>query len=292
MRLLILGGHGMLGHVLWRTLRGRFDTYATVRRGGTGHRPLPEADPARILTGVDALDLPTVAQAIRQVEPKVVVNCVGLVKQLPEINDPVVAITTNALFPHQLARLCAASGARLYHISTDCVFSGRRGKYRETDPPDPDDLYGRTKLLGEVERDGCVTLRTSMIGRQLTGHSGLLEWFLRSRGQRIKGYANVVFSGLTTLALSRVLADLLERQPPLTGLFHVAAEPISKLDLLRRLRAAFELDVEIEPYAEIDCDRSLDASRLQAATGLRPPAWDEMVDELRGDRTFYDDVTT
>ena len=193
------------------------------------------------------------------------------------------------MLPHRLAEACADAGARLVHVSTDCVFSGRKGgPYTEDDLPDPEDLYGRSKLLGEVDRTGCLTIRTSIFGRDFLKQSALLEWFLSNRGGRVRGYRNAVYSGFPTQVLARIIGDLLEEHPELSGLVQVAGPPITKYDLLVMLREAMALDIEIEPYDDPPCDRSLSAARFVAATGYTIPSWDEMVREVAADPTPYD----
>jgi dTDP-4-dehydrorhamnose reductase len=277
-RIAILGANGMLGHVACRELSSSHEVIAMIRRTDAGHlKPILRAN--EIITGVDALDrrLETV---LRSVAPQIVVNCVGLVKQRPEARDTMLAIEINALLPHRLARACDEIGAKLVHLSTDCVFSGKRGGYPETDVPDPVDTYGRSKLLGEVTAPPHLTLRTSMIGPQLEGEEGLVAWFLAQRGRAIKGYTRAIFSGLTTLALSRVIGEILERHPTLSGLYHLAAEPISKYDLLTGLAARFDWRDPIEPVDSPAIDRSLDGRRFVEATGIKVPSWNEMLDEL------------
>ena len=287
-RVLVLGGTGMLGHVLLRTCRERFDAHATVRGDELGDEAAAVLDPDRTVTGVRAGDPRSIARALDATGADAVVNCIGVVKQV--VDDPVTTIRVNSLFPHELANACRERGARLIHLSTDCVFSGRRGGYAETDPPDPADLYGRSKLLGEPAMPGALTIRTSMIGRELQTTNGLLEWFLAQRGGSVRGFTRAVFSGPTTPVLSRAIADVLERQPDLEGLWHLGAEPIAKHDLLIRLRDAFELDVEIEPDDAVAIDRSLDSSRFREATGWSAPSWDEMVAELAATADEYESV--
>jgi dTDP-4-dehydrorhamnose reductase len=178
--------------------------------------------------------------------------------------------------------MCEAAGARLIHFSTDCVFSGRRGKYRETDVSDAEDLYGRTKYLGEASGKHCLTLRTSIIGRELTRKTGLLEWFLAQSGT-VKGYTKAVFSGFTTLEMARIVEKVLAARTPLSGVYHVSSEPISKFELLTMIRDTLGLPIEIEPYDEFRCDRSLDSSRFREALPYRPPEWKAMVEELAQD---------
>jgi dTDP-4-dehydrorhamnose reductase len=289
-RILVLGGAGMLGHRLLLTLGDRFEDFATVRTSDGRWRRHPVLGAGdRILCGVDAGAPETISTALENARPEVVVNCIGIVKQREAAADPVQSIRINALFPHLLASQCRERGCRLIHISTDCVFSGRRGRYSEDDLPDPVDLYGRTKLVGEVVGPGILTIRTSMIGRELTGESGLLEWFLARRGGRVAGYRNAVFSGLTTTALAHVIAAVVSDHPALEGLVHVASQPISKHDLLVRINEALDLGIEIEPVDEPHCDRSLDGSRFAATTGIDVPSWDSMIAGLASDPTPYDE---
>ena len=288
MKVLVLGGAGMLGHKLVQVLGESRTVVGTVRdvRRWAGHPLL--GDPERALVGVEAMAPETVAAAIDAVRPEVVVNCIGIVKQRPAAADAALVNQVNALFPHRLAQLCRERGCRLVHLSTDCVFSGRRGCYSEDDEPDPIDSYGRSKLAGEVTGERCLTLRTSMIGRELAGRTGLLEWFVSRRGGRVAGFRKAVFSGLTTAALARVIGAVVSDHPDLEGLLHVASEPISKHELLLRIDRALDLGIAIDPVDEPACDRSLDGSRFAAATGIAVPSWDSMIEGLATDPTPYD----
>ena len=286
-RVLVLGGTGMLGHKLWQVLSTRLDTHATVRMSEQALEGMQLFDATRIVAGVAAERFETVERAVAAVRPDVVVNCIGIVKQARAAHDPIASISINSLFAHRVALLCRVAGARLIHISTDCVFSGRAGRYTESDIPDPVDLYGRSKLLGEVADDGCLTVRTSIVGRELSGSNGLLEWFLAQHGS-VRGFRRAIFSGLTTQALARVLASIVCDHGALSGIRHVASEPISKHDLLCMLSDAYGLRVEIAPDDEVVCDRSLDDSTFRRETELQPPSWAEMVAELAADETPYD----
>ncbi|MFO7712892.1 dTDP-4-dehydrorhamnose reductase family protein, partial [Desulfosarcina sp.] len=228
MRILVLGAGGMLGHTMFRRLgaNSAWQVYGTLRSDGA-KRFFPAEMGARLLTGVDVEHHDTLVQAFVHTRPDTVINCVGLIKQLAAAQDPLKTIPVNALLPHRLAGLCQLAGARLVHVSTDCVFSGKKGNYRETDPSDASDLYGQSKLLGEVIYPHTITLRTSMIGHELAGTHGLLGWFLAQQG-RIKGYTRAVFSGLPTVELARVVRDVVLPRPELSGLYHVAGAPIAK----------------------------------------------------------------
>jgi dTDP-4-dehydrorhamnose reductase len=287
MKVLILGGSGMLGHKLWQLLSQRFDTYATFRREPAAYARFGMFREDRSIGGVHAEELDSVVRALHQVRPDVVINCIGIIKQSAEAKDPIRSITINSLFPHRLGELCGAAGARLVHISTDCVFDGTRGCYRESDDATATDLYGRTKHLGEVTADGCLTLRTSIIGRELEGSHGLVEWFLSQDGASIRGFRRAIFSGLTTNALGGVIAEIIEKHSTLGGLWQVASEPISKFDLLTLVKGAYDLDIEITPDDDFHCDRSLDGSRFIEATGITIPSWPAMIAEMYNDSTPY-----
>jgi len=289
MRVLVLGGSGMLGHKLWQVFSPRFDTYVTLR-GGEGAPAALGIDPARSVQNVSAETFETVIRAVADVRPDVVVNCVGIVKQAREASDPVSSILVNSLLPHRLGELCRAVDARLIHVSTDCVFSGRAGRYTESDIPDPEDLYGRSKLLGEVADGDSLTVRTSIIGRELRRSNGLLEWFLGQAGKTVRGFREAIFSGLSTAALAEILATVISDHRGLTGMRHVASEPISKFDLLQLLKDAYGLEVEIVPDDEVVSDRSLDGTRFEQETRLRTKTWPEMAAALAADETPYEQL--
>jgi dTDP-4-dehydrorhamnose reductase len=283
----------MLGHRLCRALSSRMETWATFRKEPDQYRSYDFIAQERTLDNVYAENVDSVRGALEKVEPDVVVNCIGIVKQRDEAKQAIPSILVNALFPHQLADLCQEFDTRLVQISTDCVFSGLRGGYTESDVPDPVDLYGRTKLLGELNRTNCLTLRTSIIGWQLNTFSSLLSWFSRQRGQRIKGYQQAIYSGFSTRVLASLISDLIETRPDLTGLYQVASEPISKYDLLVMLRDKLGWsDIEIEPDDNFYCDRSLIGTRFSVATGWKAPGWDEMLSGLAEEWPAYQEYYT
>jgi dTDP-4-dehydrorhamnose reductase len=246
MKILILGGSGMLGQELWRHFRRGHETWVTLRRSGAEFSRRGLFGDGRVFTGVDAMDFPTVARVLREFRPDVVLNCVGIIKQLKEATSPIPSLTINALLPHRLAEVCGEIGARLVLFSTDCVFSGRRGQYGEADAADAEDLYGRTKYLGEVgQLPHVFTLRSSIIGRELRTAHSLVDWFLAQRGPRVRGYRRAIYTGFTTLEMARIVERILTRHQDLAGLWQVASAPISKFDLLGLLRDEFQHPVEI-----------------------------------------------
>lgn len=289
MKVLILGGAGMLGHKLAQQWRDHFELAVTFRGSASDYAPYGVFEGARTFSHVDASSFDAIVRAMGSVQPDAVVNCIGVIKQLPTATDPLISIETNSLFPHRLANLCKAAGARLVHISTDCVFSGSRGNYSEGDISDAQDLYGRSKYLGEVATlDNAITLRTSIIGRELRSTSGLVEWFLSQQEKTVQGWTRAIYTGLTTNVLSRVIADVLQRHRDLHGVYQVASEVIDKYALLCLIRDAYRVNITIEPFDGVEIDRSLNGSRFRVATGFVAPSWSDMVAEMAADPTPYD----
>ena len=287
-RILILGATGMLGHKLCQRYEERFETLAAIRSSYSEYAKYGIFNPERTLSGVEACDFDKIVQAAAMIRPDVLINCVGIIKQLPTAKDPVTSLKINSLFPHQLANLCKMANIRFIHISTDCVFSGSKGSYTETDTSDATDLYGRSKFLGEVNETGCLTLRTSIIGRELRTTTGLVEWFLGNKGGKVKGFKKAIYTGFTTQVLSDIIANIIEKHPHLSGLYQVSSEPVDKYNLLCLLRNAFGIRVEIEPDFEMQIDRSLDSARFRKETGFKPPTWEQMIKEMAEDSTPYD----
>lgn len=277
MRILVLGASGMLGNAMIRVLSEKADwqVYGTVRSEST--KRFFRADIAeRLLSGIDVEQQDSLMQAFVRTRPDVVINCVGLIKQLAHAEDPLLAIPINALLPHRLAKLCELSGARLVHMSTDCVFSGDKGGYRESDLSDAKDIYGRSKFLGEVAYPHTITLRTSIIGHELQSTHGLVGWFL-SQQERCNGFTRAIFSGLPTVALAQIVRDMVIPRADLSGVYHVAAQPISKYDLLRLVADVYGKSIEIVPDDQLVIDRSLNADRFRQATGYVAPKWLELI---------------
>jgi dTDP-4-dehydrorhamnose reductase len=294
MRVLILGATGMLGHKMHDMLSREHDVTSTTR---SALATLPtESTPffgrGRVVERFQATDLTALDALLVDVQPAAVINCIGVIKQRDAAHDAITSITINALFPHQLVEVCAARGIRVIHFSTDCVFSGERGDYTEDDTSDALDLYGRTKYLGEVSDPGSLTIRSSIIGRELANFRSLLEWFLRQTGE-VRGFRRAIYTGLTTVEMARSVDRVLVDHPGLEGLYQVASEKISKYDLLEMIRQRFGLQtlVKLLPDDTFACDRSLRGDRFVAATGIKVQAWQDMIDELAVDAARYGSVS-
>ena len=291
-RVLVLGATGMLGHKLVQRLHAHgLPVTGTIRTPAIPDTPAARAalgSADRILSDVDVLDDRALVGAVDTAEPDVVINAIGVIKQLDAAKDPITSIEINSLLPHRIASLCAKRGARLIHLSTDCVFAGRRGPYSEEAPTDAEDLYGRSKLLGEAAGSGCLTIRSSIVGRELRGRSSLIEWFLSQRGGKATGYAGALYTGLTTNTMADLMATLVRNEPDLSGVWHVASEPINKYELLKLVNRHYNLGVELACDKNFAIDRRLDGSRFRARTGYTPPSWDDMIAGMRADPTPYD----
>ena len=292
-KILILGAAGMLGHKLCQRLPGQgYEVVATVRQTRERYAPYKEVfGQTRLVEGIDAMDSESLAALVKKEKPFAVVNCVGLIKQHRDAENRLLAVALNSYLPHRLDAHCADDGARLVHFSTDCVFSGHKGQYRESDLSDAEDVYGRSKYLGETEGPAgdAVTLRSSIIGRELIGPKhGLFEWFLGQRGKRIGGFTKAIYTGFTTIEMARIVAKVLAAQKPLRGVYQVASAPISKFDLLALLREIGGYPVEIDANREFACDRSLVMNRFTEETGYVAPAWKPMLEEMIADPTPYD----
>ena len=276
-KVLVLGATGMLGNAVLR-LFAHSAGYEAVgsARSTSALRLLPADLSDRVICGVDVEHIDNLISLFFKVQPDVVINCIGLVKQLAEADDPLAAIPINSLLPHRLARLCGVAGARLVHMSTDCIFSGVKGMYTEADMSDAKDLYGRSKYFGEVDYPHAITLRTSIIGHELRGGHSLVGWFLAQQGG-VKGFRRAIFSGLPTVELARVIRDYVIPHPELHGVHHVSADPINKFDLLTLISNVYGKKIDIATDDNFIIDRSLDSTRFREATGYQPQPWPELV---------------
>lgn len=275
----------MLGHVLFKKLSTKqgLEVFGTIRTASPPSGVFTVAEETRIRPAVDADNFDTIIRAFAAIQPHLVINCVGLIKQLPSSADPLSAVTINSQLPHRISLVCRTAGARLIHISTDCVFNGTKGNYSEADPSDALDLYGRTKFLGEVSYPPhCLTLRTSIIGHEIKNYLSLVEWFL-GQSNPVNGYCQAFFSGLTTLEMTQVLTDHVIPNPALTGLFHVSTSPISKHDLLQLIKHEYSAKAPIVPDNSVRVDRTLDSSAFRSATGYHPPTWPDLIRNMHQD---------
>lgn len=293
-RVLILGAGGMLGHKMLQASLAAFpDSWATLR-GVVGDYPVSGIGAfhsGRIIERCEAADFAGLRAVLDRLQPQVVINCVGVIKQRSGEQDPLSNITINALLPHQLATAISGWGGRLIHISTDCVFDGRRGGYTEEDLTNAEDLYGRTKAMGETTAPNTLTLRTSIIGRELRAHRSLLDWTLSQNHRTVHGFRQAWWSGVTTNHLAALIVNLIGEHPTLSGIYQVSSGRSSKFDLLHLIRDAYGLDMHIVPDDGFVLDRSLSGSKLRNAIGYECPPLTQLIAEMAGDSTPYPGLT-
>ena len=278
----------MLGHKLVQRWRGEFDVWTTLRGDFARYERFGIFEREHTIDSLSVLDPAAIESSVERIRPDVIFNAVGIVKQVPTAKNSVATLQINSVLPHQLADIASKVNARLIQISTDCVFDGKRGRYTEDDQPNATDLYGQSKHLGEVTGDNCLTLRTSIIGRELETAHGLVEWILSNRGTSVKGFVNAIFSGFPTVVLADIISNLIRNHPTLSGLYHVSSEPINKFDLLNLIKESYKIDLEIERFEDFRIDRSLDSTKFRNQTGFTPAPWEQMIAAMAGDETPYD----
>lgn len=279
----------MLGHKALQILKNKFDVYATIRPEFAEVERFGMFEKSNTFCNVNVENQEPLKNIIADLQPEIILNAVGIIKQLESSKNVIKTLTVNSIFPHKLAECAAENGAKLITVSTDCVFRGDKGNYKEGDASDATDLYGKSKNLGELYDDHCLTLRSSIIGREIDGAHSLVEWFLSNRGGRVKGFTNAIYSGFPTVVFAELIADLIVDQPNLHGLYHVASRSINKYELIKLINEKFDARIEIEPFADFHIDRSLNSERFQNETGFVPPEWETMIERMAEDPTPYDE---
>ena len=279
-KILVLGVTGMLGGAVFRYLSrySEYKVYGTTRRSNE-FDGIDEEFTGQLIYGIDAENQDSLEQLFLKIRPNTVINCIGVIKQLDSSEDPLIVLPINSVLPHRLAKLSEIIDARFLHVSTDCVFSGDKGNYNETDFADARDLYGRSKFLGEVNHHHCITLRTSIIGHEISKNISLVDWFL-SQTEPVHGYKNAIFSGLPAVEIARIIMQYILPFPNLSGVYHLAASPISKYDLLCLIANEYKKNIKIIPNDIVKIDRSLNASKFQSETGYRPPEWVDLIKKM------------
>ncbi len=288
MKILIFGGSGMLGHKLVQILSGKFDVWTTLHSNLDKYEKFSIFNPEKTYENIDAENVADYSGIVGELKPDVIINAVGVIKQLPASKNIVKTLTINSIFPHKLAEIAKHNNSRLITFSTDCVFDGKKGNYKETDLSNATDVYGKSKNLGEVADENSLSVRMSIIGRELLSKKSLIEWFLNNRGGKVKGYKNAVYSGFPTIVLARIIEDIILNHKSLSGLYHISSEPINKFDLLELVREKYNIDVEIEPFEDFSINRSLNSDKFRQETGFVPMSWEKMIEVMADDPTEYE----
>ncbi len=287
MKVVVLGVSGLIGHKLFQVLSQKFETFGTIREAKEGYLHIPFFKNKNIIENVDAFNMKEMQNMLNQIDPDVVLNCIGITKRKKEIEVPYTAIYINSLFPHILADWAKKNHKRVIHFSTDCVFNGVDGGYTEQSNPNAEDMYGKTKALGEINYKHTLTIRSSFIGRELFSHTEILDWFLLQQDDSIKGFTNAMYTGVSTLVLARMVSIIIENYPKLSGLRQLAIEnPISKYDLLNIAKKSFNKETEIIPDDKTSIYANLNGKKLQKEMGYNLPSWEVMMDELANDELY------
>ena len=287
MKVLVLGGNGMLGHKLVQAWETKFDVFTTLRENFSDYKHFGIFNSYKVFDKINVEKIKRFEQVIKQIKPQVIFNAIGIIKQLPSSKNVVKTLNVNSIFPHLLAEIAEKHNSRLINISTDCVFSGKKGEYTEKDYADAEDLYGKSKNFGEVTEGNCLTLRTSIIGRELSAGHSLVEWFLGNRGKTVKGFKNAIYTGFPTIVLAKIISDIIENYPNMHGLYHLSSNKISKYELLKLLNKEFATNIEIIPDEDFRIDRSLDSTKFRQETRFKPLNWAEMIKMMAEDAEFY-----
>ncbi|MES2803314.1 MAG: SDR family oxidoreductase [Bdellovibrionota bacterium] len=288
MKILVFGASGMIGHQMWYKLNKEFPgmVYGTVRQSANHYDRFKIFDSKFLIPNLDVTDFSKVLQVLEQVKPDVVLNCVGITLRKPEIKNFELTLEVNSLFPQRLGRWAAQHQKRLIHFSTDCVFAGSDGMYTEVSIPDAQDVYGKTKFLGEVLGNYSLTLRCPIVGREIEGKTELIEWFLKQKNNKITGYAKAIYSGITSAEMARQIILILRKFPNLTGLYQISSEPISKYELLKLLNQISTTGASIDKDESYSTNKSLDSKKYRQLTGYVPPSWGAMLTEMMEEKLY------
>ena len=286
MKLLILGGSGMVGHRLAKKLSNQYELFSLLRKR-------PDLDSNQFFEKVlpknqcifidDINEYENLNNIVKKILPDIIINCIGVIKQRDKVENVLNMRRINSLLPHVLNQICNKNKIKLIHLSTDCVFSGTKGNYQESDNPDPIDEYGKSKLLGEIKKGNALTIRTSFIGPELFNKKSLFEWVKSQKNGEIDGFTNAIYSGLTTLAFSEIIENIIDKHQNLNGIWHISSNPISKFDLIEMINQKFNLKIKINRNSSFRCDRSLNSSKFQEETKIQIPSWRTMIDNLYQD---------
>lgn len=286
-KILVIGANGMLGGSLFRyfsKLQG-YEVLGSVRNSSASST-LAKQGFTNVVANVDVRDNKRLIDVFTDFKPDIVFNCVGLIKQHNDSKKQISAIEINALLPHRLASLTTHFSGKLIHFSTDCVFSGKAGGYLETDTPDATDIYGRSKLLGEVDYDGHLTLRTSIIGHEINSCLSLVDWFL-SQTVMVNGFSKAIFSGLPTCFVAEFIHQYVLKKNDISGLYHLSVNPIDKYSLLNLIKDIYQHDIEIKNKSDFVIDRSLNSDLLQTTTEFVVPSWQELIKRMHDEYQQY-----
>jgi len=288
MRVIILGTSGLIGHKLLQELSTDLEVFGTLHYSKKHYGDISLFSGPNIIENIDASNFELLKGVLLAINPDVILNCIGITKRKINTNNIIETLNINSVFPHKLADWAKINQKRVLHFSTDCVFDGRVGNYTEVSITTAEDIYGKSKALGEINYNHCLTIRSSFIGQELFDKTELLDWFLTQNGKQIKGFKNTLYSGVSTIFMANVVKKIIMNFPNLSGLYQLAPDkPISKYDLLLIAKETFNIDVEIIPDYENVHRPTLDASKLKRKINLTVPSWETMMRELASNKEIY-----
>ncbi len=283
MKLLILGGTGMVGHTLIKQLSAKYEIFSILRertdlKSSKFFEQVLEKNRCIFIDDINQYN--NLSGAIKKISPDIVINCIGVIKQRDDIENILNMIKINSLLPHILNDICHTNNIKLIHLSTDCVFSGNKGNYKESDNPDPTDKYGESKLLGEINEGTSLTIRTSFIGPELFNKKSLFEWIKSQKNTEIDGFENAIYSGLTTLTFAQVIENIIDKHQDLNGVWQISSDSISKFELIKMINQKFNLNIKINRNSSFQCNRSLNSSKFKKETAIKIPSWESIINDL------------
>ena len=276
MKVLILGSDGMIGHKIAQSLNDECELILSSRKSisldtiGVKRGKILFHD---LIT--DNLD-----SMLKKIFPDLIINCAGITTRRGVKDNIQNTRLLNSDIPHKLDSWANLNSKKLIHFSTDCVFSGSRGNYLDNDISDANDTYGKTKAAGEVNSFNTLTIRCSMIGRELYNFTELFEWLVKNKNKNIDGYSKVFYSGITTVRMGKIISKIIKEDINLTGIYNISSIPISKFDLLHKLSNAFGLNVDITENKNIKSNKVLNSKKFTEITGIKTPDWDDLISEF------------
>jgi len=283
MKVYILGISGMLGSRIFLEFQKKkgFDVRGCLRGN---LNPFIIKYKKKINVRIDAKNIKKISSILKSFKPDYVINCIGYIKQKisTNTNDRDIFFV-NSIFPHEIYKITKLINSRFIHFSTDCVFDGKKGNYKETASSNVKDIYGISKFLGEVKYSKSLTIRTSIIGHEFYSKKGLLEWFL-NQSKLCYGYSRVFFSGLTTLEISNFVYFYIKKNIKIHGLIHLSSKKISKLNLLKKIAKIYNKKIVIKKDSSKKIDRSLNCSFIKKRISYKVPNWDVMIREMRSNQ--------
>jgi len=277
MRIYILGISGMLGSKLFKEFLKK--NYKI--KGSTRVIPKHFLNYKNYIdSNLDIFDIQKLKEKINKFKPNLIINCVGIIKQKISKTNEKNIFYINSIFPHELYKISNIIKARLIHFSTDCVFDGKKGNYDDKNETNANDIYGFSKALGELSYDNSITLRTSIIGHELSSKKSLLDWFLHLNKKNCYGYTKAYFSGLPTIEIFNFIQKFLLKKKKISGIYNLSSSRISKYNLLKKISKVYSKNINIIKNNKLKIDRSLNSKKLKKLVDYKCPPWNILIKNM------------